>query len=66
MERPQDAWVWAQWLLLSLEHEADDELVNIPGSIRAGVRRIAERSAAAGRNLDLEIIGGDRADRYRS
>jgi ferrous iron transport protein B len=58
MERPQDARVWAQWLLLSLEHESDEELVNIPASIRAAVRRVAERAAAAGRNLDLEIIGG--------
>jgi ferrous iron transport protein B len=61
MERPQDARVWAQWLLLSLEHEVDDELQNIPTAIRAAVHRIAERAASAGRNLDLEIIGG----RYR-
>ena len=58
MNRPEDARVWAQWLLLSLEHEADDELTNIPPSIRAAVHRVSERATAAGRNLDLEIIGG--------
>lgn len=58
MDRPQDARVWAQWLLLSLEHEADDELVNIPAPIRAAVHRVVERATTAGRNLDLEIIGG--------
>jgi len=57
MERPQDARVWAQWLLLSLEHEGD-ELQNIPAPIRAAVHRISERAAKSGRNLDLEIIGG--------
>lgn len=58
MDRPQDARVWAQWLLLSLEHEVDDELTNIPSPIRSAVHRISQRAAAAGRNLDLEIIGG--------
>jgi ferrous iron transport protein B len=61
MERPQDARVWAQWLLLSLEREGGDELLHISASIRAAVHRIAERASSAGRNLDLEIIGG----RYR-
>lgn len=61
MPRPQDARVWAQWLLLSLDHAVDDELMNIPASIRTAVHRIHERATEAGRNLDLEIIGG----RYR-
>jgi ferrous iron transport protein B len=58
LQRPRDARVWAQWLLLSLDHDADDELANIPASIRAAVHRVTERAAAAGRNLDLEIIAG--------
>jgi ferrous iron transport protein B len=58
MDRLQDARVWAQWLLLSLEHEGDDELTNIPASIRSAVHRVHQRAAAAGRNIDLEIIGG--------
>jgi ferrous iron transport protein B len=58
MDRPQDARVWAQWLLLSLEHEGEDELTNIPASIRTAVRRVHQRAAAAGRNIDLEIIAG--------
>lgn len=57
MTRPEDARVWAQWLLLSLDHDADDELINIPASIRSAVRRVHERAVEAGRNLDLEIIG---------
>jgi ferrous iron transport protein B len=58
LQRPQDARVWAQWLLLSLDHDADDELTNIPPAIRAAVHRVHQRAQAAGRNLDLEIIGG--------
>ena len=58
MERPQEARVWAQWLLLSLEHDFGDELTNIPASIRSGVHRVHERATAAARNLDLEIIAG--------
>lgn len=58
MARPEDARVWAQWLLLSLDHDVDDELTNIPISIRSAVHQAHQRAAAAGRNLDLEIIAG--------
>lgn len=58
MARPEDARVWAQWLLLSLDHDVDDELTNIPVSIRSAVHQAHQRAAAAGRNLDLEIIAG--------
>jgi ferrous iron transport protein B len=61
MENPRQARVWAQWLLLSLEHEGGDELTNIPASLRAAVHRIHRRAASAGRNLDLELI----TSRYR-
>jgi ferrous iron transport protein B len=57
MDRPEEARVWAQWLLLSLDHEGSDELTGIPPTIRAAVRRIHQRGAEAGRNMDLEIIG---------
>ena len=58
MDRPQDARVWAQWLLLSLDHDVADELTASRASIRAAVHRVHERATEAGRNLDLEIIGG--------
>lgn len=61
MDRPEDARVWAQWLLLSLDHEATDEFTGIPASLRQTVQRIHHRAAEAGRNLDLEIISA----RYR-
>jgi ferrous iron transport protein B len=58
MDRPLDARAWAQWLLLSLDQEAADELAGIPPSIRASVSRMHHRAAEVGRNIDLEIIGG--------
>lgn len=61
MERPQDARAWAHWLLLSADPEGRDELVGIPAPLRAAIRRVHDRAAAAGRNTDLEIISG----RYR-
>ncbi|MEZ5285710.1 MAG: ferrous iron transport protein B [Vicinamibacterales bacterium] len=61
MERPEDARVWAQWLMLSLDHDGGDEFTGIPASLRASVRRLHDRATAAGRNIDLEIIGA----RYR-
>ncbi|MGE0464282.1 MAG: ferrous iron transport protein B [Vicinamibacterales bacterium] len=57
MDRPEEARVWAQWLLLSLDHEGADELTGIPATIREAVRRIHQRGAGAARNMDLEIIG---------
>jgi ferrous iron transport protein B len=57
MDRPEEARVWAQWLLLSLDHEGSDELTGIPASLRAAVHRMHQRGAEAGRNMDLEIIG---------
>lgn len=61
MDRPEDARAWAEWLLLSLDHQDGDELTGIPASIREAVRRVHQRAAEAGRNIDLEIIGS----RYR-
>lgn len=57
MDRPEEARVWAQWLLLSLDHDGADELTGIPATIREAVHRIHQRGAEAGRNMDLEIIG---------
>jgi ferrous iron transport protein B len=57
MDRPLDARAWAQWLLLSLDHEGADELSGIPTSVRAAVSRIHQRATETGRNIDLEIIG---------
>ncbi|MDH4064075.1 MAG: ferrous iron transport protein B [Acidobacteriota bacterium] len=61
MDRPEDARVWAQWLLLSLDHDDEDEFTGIPASLRRAVRHVHERATQAGRNLDLEIISA----RYR-
>lgn len=61
MDRPEDARAWAEWLLLSLDHQDGDELTGIPAAIREAVGRIHQRATEAGRNIDLEIIGG----RYR-
>lgn len=58
---PRDARAWAQWLLLSLDHDRTDELVGVPPVARDAARRIYQRATDAGRNLDLEIIGS----RYR-
>jgi ferrous iron transport protein B len=56
LERPGAARAWATWLLLSLDDEGADDLAGIPPSIRALTLAIRRRAAAAGRNVDLEII----------
>lgn len=56
LTEPRDARAWAQWLLLSVDHEGADELKGIPAQLRDLVRQIHQRTTAAGRNLDLEII----------
>ncbi len=56
LERPGAARAWATWLLLSLDHEETDDLVGIPASLRTLTLDIHRRAAAAGRNVDLEII----------
>ncbi|MEW6323144.1 MAG: ferrous iron transport protein B [Acidobacteriota bacterium] len=62
LDRPAAARAWAAWLLLSLdEHMAGEDLTGIPDVVRDTARRIRRRAEQAGRNLDLEIIGG----RYR-
>ncbi len=61
MDRPEDARAWAEWLLLSLDHEGVDDLTGIPEALRRAVGQIHQRAADAGRNIDLEIIGA----RYR-
>jgi ferrous iron transport protein B len=61
MDDPREARAWAQWMLLSLDHERGDDLVGVPPAARTAARGIYERATAAGRNLDLEII----AARYR-
>jgi len=45
---------WAKWLLLSI---GDDELEGVPEVLRQTAQRIQARAAAAGRGLDLEIVG---------
>ncbi|MFP5379607.1 MAG: ferrous iron transport protein B, partial [Vicinamibacteria bacterium] len=61
LERHGPARAWATWLLLSLDDEGHDDLAAIPQSVREATRRVRARAAAAGRDLDLEIIGA----RYR-
>ena len=61
LQDPREARAWAQWLLLSLDHEGADELRGIPASVRERVRQIHRRATAAGRDVDLEIISA----RYR-
>ena len=56
LERPGAARAWATWLLLSLDHEGTDDLVGIPPALRTLTLDIHRRAAAAGRNVDLEII----------
>lgn len=56
LSEPREARAWAQWLLLSLDHDNPDELAGVPAQARAWTRRIQQRAAEAGRNLDLEII----------
>ena len=58
MDRPQDARAWAQWLLLSLDHDGDDELTASRPRSDPRCSRIHQRAAEAGRNIDLEIIAG--------
>lgn len=50
------ARAWARWLLLSLDDEGADDLAGVPPSLRALTYAIRSRAAAAGRNVDLEII----------
>ncbi|HEX8029281.1 MAG TPA: ferrous iron transport protein B [Vicinamibacterales bacterium] len=61
LEDPREARAWAQWLLLSLDHDGADELAAIPAAARELVRQIHRRAAQSGRDLDLEII----SSRYR-
>ena len=56
LERPGAARAWATWLLLSLDHDGTDDLVGIPPALRTLTLDIHRRAAAAGRNVDLEII----------
>jgi ferrous iron transport protein B len=56
LTEPREARAYAQWLLLSLDHENPDELAAVPAKAREWSRRIQQRAADAGRNLDLEII----------
>lgn len=50
------ARAWAMWLLLSLDDEGADDLAGVPPPLRVLTRAIRSRAAAAGRNVDLEII----------
>ncbi len=54
---------WALFCLLSL---GDDELVGIPEALREAAVRVRARAEAAGRDLDLEIIGTRYAASTRS
>ena len=56
VNRPGAARAWATWLLLSLDDKAADDLVGIPPRLRTLTLAIRDRAAAAGRNVDLEII----------
>ena len=56
LERPGAARAWATWLLLSLDDAGSDDLVGVPTRLRTLTREIRQRAAAAGRNVDLEII----------
>lgn len=56
LDRPGAARAWATWLLLSLDDKAADDLVGIPPRLRALTLAIRDRAAAAGRNVDLEIV----------
>ena len=56
LDRPGAARAWATWLLLSLDDTGADDLVGIPPPLRTRTLAIRERAAAAGRNVDLEII----------
>lgn len=56
LDRPGAARAWATWLLLSLDDAGVDDLAGIPPPLRALTLAIRGRAAAAGRNVDLEII----------
>jgi len=46
---------WALWCLLSL---GDDELRGVPDTVRAATEAVRRAALAAGRDVDVEIIGG--------
>ncbi len=56
LERPGAARAWATWLLLSLDDDGADDLIGVPPALRKLTLDIRRRAAAAGRNVDLEII----------
>ena len=56
LDRPGAARAWATWLLLSLDDDGADDLTGVPAPLRALTHAIRSRAAAAGRNVDLEII----------
>lgn len=56
LERPGAARAWATWLLLSLDDDGADDLTGVPRSLRTLTLGIRRRAAAAGRNVDLELI----------
>lgn len=56
LARPGAARAWATWLLLSLDDSGADDLAEIPPALRTLTLAIRKRAAAAGRNVDLEII----------
>jgi len=56
LEGHRAARAWAAWLLLSLDDDGDDDLQGIPAAVRAATGRIRARAAAAGRDIDLEVI----------
>lgn len=56
LDRAGAARAWATWLLLSLDDDGADDLAGVPPALRALTRAIRSRAAAAGRNVDLEII----------
>jgi ferrous iron transport protein B len=61
LQQPSEAAAWARWLLLSVEADGSDGLSGIPPALRERVVRLQQRASAAGRDIDLEIIGS----RYR-
>ncbi len=48
---------WTTWALLSIDDAPPDDLVGVPPAVRAAAHDLRVRAAAAGRDLDLEIIG---------
>jgi len=61
LERPAAARAWATWLLLSLDESGTDDLDGIPPTLRQAAQRVQQHAREAGRDIDLEVIGG----RYR-